>query len=383
MLFFLHFDKLSLCRKILPENPSNLFLLLNNPIHLLKTLFALCRLFKMENTEIHIDILSNVLKHVQLRGAVFFYVACHGNWVAATASAKTIAASLMPNAGHILEYHLLAKGSGWAAVIGQQPVKLSQGDIVLFPQGDEHVLSNAPDAKMNTHQSSSNPLPHSLPLAVSFVQGKPIMGELKNAATADAVLVCGFITCDASPFNPLLSSLPRMLHYSPDPRTSWIPDLLRHATMESENKKPGTDAFLARMSEMLFVDAVRNYLSQQTSVEHGWLAGLNDRFVGKALSEIHAAPAKSWTVEELAKEVGLSRSSFHDRFLQFIGVPPMQYLMQWRMQLAASILRSSHYSIAQVAQEIGYDSEAAFARAFKRLTGSPPAQWRKQQKSAL
>ena len=155
---------------------------------------------------------------------------------------------------------------------------------------------------------------------------------------------------------------------------------MQQAVNASQNRRPGAEAVLERMSEMMFVDAVRRYVDTLPEESSGWLAGLRDRHVGRALALLHDEPARDWTVEALAGEVALSRSALYDRFVQLVGQPPMQYLTQWRMQIAAGLLRETSAPVASIALEVGYDSEAAFARAFKRLTGTPPAAWRRGQR---
>jgi len=190
-------------------------------------------------------------------------------------------------------------------------------------------------------------------------------------------IVCGFISCDVKPFNPLIATLPRLLHLRASEVGGWGAQFLQQAVAESHASRPGSEAMLARMSEMLFVDAVRRYVEVLPPEGTGWLAGLRDRFVGRALALLHEKPAEAWTIDELGRQVGLSRSALHERFVQFVGQAPMQYLAHWRMQLASGLLRSSNSTVATIALEVGYDSEAAFARAFKRLVGMPPAAWRR------
>jgi len=153
--------------------------------------------------------------------------------------------------------------------------------------------------------------------------------------------------------------------------------VITQAAAESRESRPGSHVLLARISEMIFVDAVRRYVESLPEPAGGWLAGLRDRYVGRALALLHERPAEPWTIEELGKQVGLSRSALHERFMQFNGQPPMQYLTNWRMQLASNLLRSTNCNVASVALDVGYDSEAAFARAFKRAVGMPPAAWRR------
>jgi AraC-like DNA-binding protein len=189
--------------------------------------------------------------------------------------------------------------------------------------------------------------------------------------------VCGFIGCDLKPFNPLIATLPRLLHLPADGRSGPSEQFATFAAAESAARRPGSEALLERLSEMMFVDAIRRHVEQMPVGTTGWLAGLRDRYVGRALALLHAQPAGPWTIEELSSQVGLSRSALHERFVSLIGQPPMQYLTNWRMQLASRLLLEGRATVARVAADVGYDSEAAFARAFKRLVGMPPAAWRR------
>ena len=189
--------------------------------------------------------------------------------------------------------------------------------------------------------------------------------------------MCGFLGCDLRPFNPLIASLPRLMHVRSDSRQEWTAQLMRQAATESKNRGPGGDAMLERLSEMTFIDAVRRYLGALPDGSQGWLAGLRDRFVGRALVLMHDAPAFAWTVDQLGRRVGLSRSALHERFADMIGQAPMQYLANWRMQVGAALLRDTAAPVASVAQDVGYQSEAAFARAFKRSVGTSPSLWRR------
>ena len=147
---------------------------------------------------------------------------------------------------------------------------------------------------------------------------------------------------------------------------------------ESAEKRAGGESVLAKLSELMFIEVIRRHLAGLPPEQAGWLAGLRDPFVGKALSLMHAKPAQDWTIEELGKEAGLSRSVLAERFSDLVGMPPMQYLAKWRMQIAAQLLASGVSNIASVAAEIGYSSEAAFSRAFKKIVGVPPSEWRRR-----
>ncbi|HRF63840.1 MAG TPA: AraC family transcriptional regulator [Candidatus Competibacter sp.] len=330
------------------------------------------------------DTLSDLLRSVRLRGAVFFYVSLRDQWSAEASTAREIAEAVMPGCEHAMEYHMIAKGEGWAAVSGLPPVRLAAGDIVMFPQGDRHVISSAPGLEPNRREpewvfarrNDPKPLPISIRHGVVDDQTSIPIED------ADAVLVCGFLGCDLKPFNPLITALPRILHLPASRAGGWVTRVIDQAVVESNERRPGGDAVLERLSEMMFIDVARRYLDSLPEGATGWLAGLRDRFVGKALALLHERPDHAWTVDDLGHEVGLSRSALHERFVNFLGLPPMQYLASWRIQLSTRLLRESNRTVATIALDVGYDSEAAFSRAFKRMVGMPPATWRKAQANA-
>jgi AraC-like DNA-binding protein len=326
------------------------------------------------------DTLSDVLRTVRLRSAVFFYISCEGEWVAEAPASREIARAVMPGAEHVIEYHVLTKGECWAAIAGEPPRRLKRGDIILLPQGDAHVVSSAPGMRADPRVDSYYEMQRNhRPFRLHFADGPaPRAGREDGGAAAAATLVCGFIGCDVRPFNPLIATLPRLIHL-PASGGEWSQQFVQLAATETASKRPGSEALLERMSEMMFVDAIRRHVEQMPEQSTGWLAGLRDRFVGRSLALLHERPAAAWTVEELSRQVGLSRSALHERFVELIGQPPMQYLTQWRMQLASRLLRDTRASVASVGLDVGYDSEAAFARAFKRFVGAPPAAWRRRQ----
>ena len=330
------------------------------------------------------DTLSDVLRNVRLRGAIFYVVSFGDDWVAETPASPELAAALMPGSEHVLAYHLVTKGEGWAATDGEPPVRLAQGDIVMFPRGDAHVMSSAPgmhaqedlsDWRVTTRDDPK-------PITVAYHRGVLRPGAPLPADEARAVVVCGFVACDLRPFNPLIAALPRLLHLKSGGVGAWVAQLLDQAVTESRDSRAGSAAVLERVSEMVFVDAARRHLESLPDDASGWLAALRDRHVGKAIALMHDEPAGPWTIDELGHRVGLSRSALHERFVALVGQPPMHYLAAWRMQLGAGLLRDSDAKVAAIAQDVGYDSEAAFARAFKRSIGRPPAAWRREQRSA-
>jgi AraC-like DNA-binding protein len=194
-----------------------------------------------------------------------------------------------------------------------------------------------------------------------------------------ARLVCGFLACHAQPFNLLLDNLPPVIKAG-NPRdgdSNWLGEFIRVAISETTNKRAGGESVLTKLSELMLIEVVRRHLEAVPAVQTGWLAGLRDPFVGKALSLIHRSPARNWTIEELARDVGLSRSVLAERFADLVGLPPMHYLAKWRMQIASELLSGGSTNIATVAAETGYGSEAAFSRAFKKMVGMPPSAWRR------
>lgn len=334
------------------------------------------------------DTLSDVLRMVRLRTAVFYYVSCDGDWAAEAPTSRDIAAAVMPEAEHVMEYHVLTSGECWVGLIGEPAIKMRRGDVVLLAQGDAHVVSSAPGMRADPAVGSYFELGRTQrPFRIHYEPGaEPIVdfdGKLPPASAAGcaASFVCGFIGCDLKPFNPLIATLPRLLHL-PATGNALSEQFATFAAAESAARKPGSEALLERLSEMMFVDAIRRHVEQLPDEAKGWLAGLRDRYVGRALALMHARPAAPWTIEDLSTQVGLSRSALHERFVSLIGMPPAAYLTNWRMQLASRLLLDGRATIAQVAVDVGYDSEAAFARAFKRLVGMPPAAWRRSHEPA-
>jgi AraC-like DNA-binding protein len=321
------------------------------------------------------DALSDVLSSVRLSGAVFLEMELRAQWAYLTAPARKIADVLMPSADHVIPYHLVTEGRCYARLVDGDPVELEAGDLIMFPAGDRHVLATASDAALR--------------LEPTEITGESLDKLLKRGDVAAfkagrsgkaTRIVCGFLACDGRLAEPILRSLPRMLKVRLRERgtAAWVRSSIQFSVEESNSARPGSAMVLARLSEVLFAEAIRHYMDELPTGKSGWLAGLRDRYVGRTLSLLHAQPAYPWTVEALARKVGLSRSALGQRFTALIGSPPMQYLTRWRTSLAAAQLRETNASIIRVATDVGYESEAAFNRAFKRDFGLPPAAWRKR-----
>ena len=318
------------------------------------------------------DALSDVLKTVRLTGATFFDVVARAPWVAEQPPRELILPKILPGAGHLIAYHVMTEGRCFANIVGEAPVLLEAGEVIVFTRGDPHVLSSSPGMRADAAAPGA--------LDAAAVSQLPIAINYGGDGPVSARFVCGFLACDAQPFNPLLDHLPPVIKVG-DPQgrdAPWLGQFIRLATVESADKRAGGESVLARLSELMFIEVVRRHLEALPPEQAGWLAGLRDPFVGKALSLMHAGPARDWTIEELAREAGLSRSVLAERFADLVGMPPMHYLAQWRMQIAAGLLSSGNANIATVAAETGYGSEAAFSRAFKKLVGVPPSAWRRR-----
>ena len=333
------------------------------------------------------DTLSDLLRAVRLRGAVFYYIEGTAPWVAEAPHARQIIPAIMPGADHMIEFHGIVQGACWGAIAGESPIRLEAGDVILFPQGDPHVMSSAPGMRAPSVDTTLffSPRPPQLPYALSMGEATGTAARRDAGGRDRATVVCGFLGLDARPFNPLLAALPRVLRIpgSTLGADSWVTTFLRAVVTESSARRPGGEAVLERMSEMLFVEVLRRHIDALPPEQTGWLAGMRDPAVGRALSVIHEKPAEAWTLERVSEEAGLSRSSLHERFVHFVGQPPMQYLTQWRMQVAAGLLRDTNAKLLEVAQDVGYESEAAFSRAFKRVAGLSPGAWRKGKRAQV
>jgi AraC-like DNA-binding protein len=319
-----------------------------------------------------IDLLSDVLRAVRLSGAVFFRVDATSPWVIEVPDTAALAAVTLPRAQHVISYHVVTRGSCSGALLGGASVRLEEGDVLVFPHGDAYVMSIAPGMRGGPKSAE----------VLAFMR-EMVMGRLPFAVAEGGGgpeqlgLVCGFLGCDVHPFNPLLTALPSLLHVrraftAGDP----LGRLIDFAIVESQERRAGGECVRLRLSELMFVEVVRRYLAGLPVEQTGWLAGLRDRVVGRALGFLHERPGDDWTLEKLAKDAGLSRSALAERFTHFVGDPPMQYLARWRMQVAARLLADGQAKVSAVALQVGYESEAAFSRAFKKLAGVPPAAWR-------
>lgn len=316
------------------------------------------------------DVLSDVLRVVRLDGALFFHGEFSAPWCFRSSESAAITACLSPHAGHLIIFHFLTEGRAYARLPDGRREELTAGDIVVFPHGDVHLLGNGPPVKpVDSFKTFDRNLTQGVKVA-RFGGG----GELTK-------FVCGYLACEPRLSEVFLAGLPPLLkvHVVNEPSGQWLENSIRFSAGEGSGSNAGTGAVLAKLAEVLFVETLRRYITTLPPDQTGWLAGARDPFIGQALALLHKNPAHPWTISELAKRVGLSRTRFAERFRHFLGEPPMAYLARWRVKLGAEILQSTEDSVAEIAATVGYGSEAAFNRAFKRELHCPPAQFRRQR----
>jgi AraC-like DNA-binding protein len=319
------------------------------------------------------DVLSEVLKVVKLQGAMFYHGEFSSPWSFLSPASCEYAPHLARGAGHVIIYHLLTEGRASARLQDGERVPLNAGDLVIFPHGDAHILENGPPIK---------PVDMTPELARVFSQGLKLSrlgggGEVTK-------FICGYMACEPGVSQVFLSGLPPLFKVSirNDASGRWLENSIRFSVNEADISRAGGEAVIAKLSEVLFVETLRAYIGQLPLEQTGWLAGARDPEVGKTLALMHRNPAHPWTIAALAKEAGLSRSVLAERFRHYLKQAPMAYLTRWRLQLGARMLAATSYPVAQIAAEVGYESEAAFNRAFKREFSLPPARFRSRSRSA-
>jgi AraC-like DNA-binding protein len=315
------------------------------------------------------DALSETLRVVRLVGAIFINARFSAPWCYQSPNADSIAPVLEPGADRVVIFHLITSGECYVEMGNGAPTRLVAGDAVLFPQGDAHLMTSRP--------------------GLPPVEGKRLDAVLTRrprhlafgGGGATTRLVCGYLACDTRLARMLLGGLPSLLRVNVRGSNAgvWLEASLRYALAEARSPRPGGEGVLAKLAEVLFIEVLRLYMNEQHEGRTGWLAGVSDRIVGAALGAMHRNPAQAWTVEELARTANTSRSVLAERFQNLVGTSPMQYLTQWRMMLAANLLSRSSTSLARIAEDVGYQTDTAFSRAFRREFGKPPATWRRSQ----
>jgi AraC-like DNA-binding protein len=313
------------------------------------------------------DALSETLRVVQLVGAIFINARFTAPWCYRSPSAAAAAPILEPGAERVVIFHLVTEGECYVEMGSQPPVKLIAGDVAVFPAGDAHTMTSQPG------------LPPAKGARLDAVLARRPRQLSYGGGGATTRLVCGYLACDARLARILLAGLPPLVKVNVRGSNAgiWLEASVRYALAEARSPRPGGAGVLAKLAEVLFIEVLRLYMNEQREGDKGWLAGVRDRIVGVALTALHERPAHDWTVEELAREAGTSRSVLADRFQQLVGSSPIQYLTQWRMLLASNLLSRSNASLASIAEAVGYQTDTAFSRAFRREFGAPPAAWRR------
>lgn len=313
------------------------------------------------------DVLSDALRVIRLKGSLFLNAEFREPWCVAVPGGAELASELSQGREHLAICHLVVEGCCWAQLPGAEPVRLEAGDVVVLPHGDAHLVGSGL---------------HHAPVAIRdrVVVKTPDFSQIRYGGQgAETVIVCGWFAYDRDVASPAISALPSLFRSGIRRRPSgtWLEPSIRYAVAEAASGQAGSGVIADRLAEILFVEAIRAYIEAQPIWQTGWLAGLRDPVVGKCIALLHERPANDWTVASLARAANVSRTVLAERFVALIGTPPIHYLTQWRVALAAHLLGHSRLSLARIAEQVGYETEASFNRAFKRAYGVPPASWRR------
>ena len=318
------------------------------------------------------DALSDVLRAAGLNGGVFLQAEFTAPWCIMVRATTALCAPFLGRAAHLIPYHYVVEGELHVAVEGAESEPLASGDVVLFPQNHGHLLASDPSLPPVFGRDVILP-----------PEGSGLYSIRHGGGGASTRMICGYLGCDAAYGNPVVATLPASMKIKVADAgpAEWIRSTFQYAANEVASGRPGSQTVLAKISELLFVEAVRRYVQDLPADRTGWLAGLRDPVVARALALMHGDIARPWNVEDLGREAAISRSALAERFTRIIGMAPMHYLTHWRMQVAAQKLKNTNASLAQVADLVGYESEAAFSRAFKKTFGTAPATWRRSENS--
>lgn len=318
------------------------------------------------------DVLSQALATVRMTGAIFFNLECSAPWGFAVPPVRDVGNLLSPGTERLVSYHLVTDGKALVQSEDADDLWVTAGDIVVVPHGDAHTVMNGAPATLVKSRVPVDEL----------LCGTPSTVRLFGAPDGDKTrVICGFLGCEQHADRLFLAGLPRLfkVHLRDDEAGAWLESSVRHLATEAASARAGTAALLAKLAEALFVETLRRYMHDLPAEHRGWLAAARDPVVGAALALLHREPYRAWSVPELAAEVGASRSVLGERFARYLDEPPLAYLVRWRLQLAARRLETTRKTVLEVGLEVGYQSESAFNRAFKREFGLPPAQYRKRR----
>ncbi|NEQ53511.1 MAG: AraC family transcriptional regulator [Leptolyngbya sp. SIO3F4] len=316
------------------------------------------------------DILSEVLRTVRFASALDLRADFSAPWTVETESCREFAEAAQWGSKQIIQFHIIAEGQCWVQTTQGIRQALSSGDIIIFPHGDSHILGDRLDRAPTPMTEILPPPPWEPPPFIAHGGG--------GAVTR---IVCGFLECEELIAHPFLKELPGFMHVQAFTESAepLLEIGVRRIIQEADCSQPGSLCLLTRLIEVMFIEILRSQLQAQATDPSSSLAALSDPIVSQVLERFHGDPAYPWTVLELASQLNLSRSALAQRFTQLIGHPPMRYLTNWRLQLASMHLQNTNAGIAKIAAQVGYESEAAFNRAFKRYVGLPPGTWRSRK----
>lgn len=319
------------------------------------------------------DALSEALRSVHMTGAIFFHAQCTSPWGIAVPALRQYASLLAPGTERLVAYHLITTGRATVRFDGSGDVPITAGEVVIIPHGHAHVLCNGIAPRILDGTAAIQQL----------IAGDVARIRIGDGGRGDEPtgIVCGYFGCERHADRLFLSGLPQMIQVPlrSHPAGRWIESSINHLSDPTLLDSPGRAILLAKMAEALFIEAMRRYMAGLPPEQAGWLAAARDPIVGAAIAAMHRSPSSGWTLETLARETASSRSVLSERFARYLGTSPLAYLAMWRFQLAARRLLTSRDSVLRVGLDVGYDSEAAFIRAFKREFGDPPARYRKRQ----
>jgi len=316
------------------------------------------------------DALSEMLRVVRMVGAIFIHARFSAPWCYYSPRADVAAPFLEPGAERVVIFHMVTEGECVVEMPGEPAVRLGAGDVVIFPRGDAHSMASEEGMKPGSGTADLCKLLSRRPRQLVYGGG--------GARTR---IACGYLACDERLAKMLLAGLPPLVKVNVRGSNAgaWLEASLRYALGEARSPRPGGEGVLAKLAEVLFIEVLRLYMNQKQPDRVGWLAGLADPVVGVALNAMHARPTHAWTLDALATHAASSRSVLAERFRQLMGTTSIHYLAQVRMLIAANLLRQTNASLARVAEDVGYQTDTAFIRAFRREYGVPPATWRRSQ----
>jgi AraC-like DNA-binding protein len=315
-----------------------------------------------------VDALLDMLRSMRLTGGIFLDAEFTAPWCVTAKVGPEDCSPFTPEPRHIIAYHYVTAGRLLLKVSNQSPVPVESGEMVVLPRNDDHIIGSA----MNLRPVGAEHL----------IQPAPDGGLAKivhGGGGERTQILCGFLGNDL-PHNAFITILPSVLklNVADGASGSWIESSFRFAAKQLAEGQVSSPAILAKIAELLFMEAVRRYFASLPPTANAWTAGMRDPIVGRALGLLHSQISRRWTTEQLAREVAMSRSAFAERFTRIVGEAPMRYLARQRFEQATARLRESADPIARIAFEVGYESEVAFNRAFRREHGIPPATWRRE-----